>query len=143
MEFESQKFVKFIKSAWAKYETGLVLGLGLILIAIISFEFGYVQGRSGKTAPIVIEKASGSLKTGPESPVDATMGTNTTATPKAPIQADLPIPANCAYVASKNSNKFHVATCQWAKRIKPENLVCFKSAEDAIAQGKLADKCVK
>ncbi len=132
-----------LKAFWIKNEKELILGLGLILIAAISFEFGYVQGKSGKTSPIVIEKASGSLKTGSESPVGATMGSNTTAAPKAPIQAD-PIPANCAFVASKNSNKFHEPNCQWAKKIKPENLVCFKSAEDAAAQGRVPDKgCVK
>jgi hypothetical protein len=54
------------------------------------------------------------------------------------------LPADCAFLASKNSTKFHTATCSWAKRILPKNRVCFKSAEAAIAQGKVGDKgCIK
>ena len=37
---------------------------------------------------------------------------------------------DCLYVASKNSNIYHKPDCKWAKRIKPENLICFKSIEE-------------
>lgn len=46
----------------------------------------------------------------------------------------------CAYVGSKNSDKYHYASCQWAKKIKPENLVCFKNIEEAKAKGYSACK---
>ena len=36
----------------------------------------------------------------------------------------------CLYVASKNSNLYHKPECKWAKRIKPENLICFHSKEE-------------
>ncbi len=36
----------------------------------------------------------------------------------------------CLYVGSKNSNKYHLPDCKWAKRIKPENLVCYHSEEE-------------
>jgi hypothetical protein len=39
------------------------------------------------------------------------------------------------YVWSKNSNKYHYPTCRSAQKIKPENLVTFKSANDAKAAG--------
>lgn len=37
---------------------------------------------------------------------------------------------NCLYVGSKNSDKYYPPDCKWAKRIKPENLICFKSEEE-------------
>jgi hypothetical protein len=40
------------------------------------------------------------------------------------------------YVASKNSKVFHKADCQFAKRIKPENLVIYNTRDEAIKAGK-------
>jgi micrococcal nuclease len=36
----------------------------------------------------------------------------------------------CLYVASKKSKVYHSPDCKWAKRIKPENLICFHSEEE-------------
>jgi len=36
----------------------------------------------------------------------------------------------CLYVGSKNSKLYHKPDCKWAKRIKPENLVCYHSEEE-------------
>jgi hypothetical protein len=40
------------------------------------------------------------------------------------------------YVASKNSKVFHKADCQFAKRIKPENIVIYNTRDDAVKAGK-------
>lgn len=40
------------------------------------------------------------------------------------------------YVASKNSKVFHRPDCEWVKKIKPDNLIGFKSREDAINSGR-------
>ena len=40
------------------------------------------------------------------------------------------------YVASKNSTVFHTLTCRSAKRISPENLVAYKTRQEAINAGK-------
>jgi hypothetical protein len=45
-------------------------------------------------------------------------------------------PAEYKYVASKNSNVFHRPNCSSAKRIKPENLVGYRSRDEAINTGK-------
>lgn len=37
---------------------------------------------------------------------------------------------DCLYVGSKNSNKYHTTACKFAKKILPENLVCYKSEEE-------------
>lgn len=44
-------------------------------------------------------------------------------------------PGDCAYVGSKNSNLYHLPTCAAAQRIKPENRLCFASAEEAAQKG--------
>ena len=36
---------------------------------------------------------------------------------------------------SKNSNKYHYPDCRWAQKIKPENLIKFKSPEEAQKAG--------
>ncbi len=36
----------------------------------------------------------------------------------------------CLYVASKNSKMYHSPDCKWAKRIKPENLICIHSESE-------------
>lgn len=45
--------------------------------------------------------------------------------------------------ASKNSNKYHYPDCRWAKKIKPNNLVVFKSSEDAVKAGYIPCKICK
>ena len=40
------------------------------------------------------------------------------------------------YVASKNSKVFHRSDCKWAKRIRPKNLIGFKSREGAVKSGR-------
>ena len=37
---------------------------------------------------------------------------------------------DCLYVGSKNSKLYHDPECKWAKRIKPENRICYKSEEE-------------
>lgn len=44
--------------------------------------------------------------------------------------------ADYQYVASKNSEVFHIPTCRSAKRISPENLVVYKTRQEAINAGK-------
>lgn len=34
---------------------------------------------------------------------------------------------DCLYVGSKNSKTYHKPDCKWAKKIKPENLVCYRT----------------
>ena len=46
------------------------------------------------------------------------------------------------FVASKKANKFHVAKCDWAKRISKANQILFNSEEEAKSQGFEADRCV-
>jgi len=145
MEFQSEKFIKFIKSFWLKYEPKIVLGLGLILVAVISFEFGLIQGRKGDNRPMIIEKPILGQNVDAQTPsVSAPQAQNSAVETKIAPESISASTKDCAFVGSKNSNKYHLPTCQWAKRILAKNMVCFKSAEDAVAKGYQADKgCVK
>jgi hypothetical protein len=39
------------------------------------------------------------------------------------------------FVGSKNSNKYHKLTCNWAQKISPSSKVTFKTASDAATAG--------
>lgn len=47
------------------------------------------------------------------------------------------------YVGSKNSDKYHLTSCQSAKRIDPDNLVSFDSRESALKEGYVPCKVCK
>ena len=47
------------------------------------------------------------------------------------------------YVASNSSDIFHKPDCRWAKNISPENLIIFKTREQAIKAGKRPCKWCK
>lgn len=54
------------------------------------------------------------------------------------LQSDcvnLGCPKGTSAVGSKNSDKWHYCNCRWAKRIKAENLVCFKTTKEAESKG--------
>ena len=40
------------------------------------------------------------------------------------------------YTASKNSDVFHLPTCQWAKKISEKNRVYFQTYQEALSSGK-------
>jgi len=126
---------------WLKYEKKIILSIGIILIVAISFEAGFLQGQKNKQEPVVINKiASANVPNSCECKTDTNSASADTK-----ISGDTGAPTtekqNCAYVASKNSNKYHLATCQWAQRIKPENKICFSSAEEAQKRGYIGAKC--
>ncbi len=56
---------------------------------------------------------------------------------------DAAAPTKDTYVASKKSRVFHKSTCSSAKRILPENLVHYKTRQDAIDDGKRPCKLCK
>jgi cytoskeletal protein CcmA (bactofilin family) len=140
MEVESQKHIKSIKSFWTKYEYKIVLLIGFLLVAIVSFEFGYVRAGNINSNPIVIEKSAASPEISLEGQVGGIIKSESAASEKTSVEADSQVattPLDCAFVGSKNSNKYYPPTCSYAKRIKPENLACFKTAAEAVAQGRI------
>ena len=47
------------------------------------------------------------------------------------------------YVGSKQSNKYHLPDCKWAKKISPKNLVKFKTVAEAKKAGYVPCKVCK
>jgi len=47
----------------------------------------------------------------------------------------------CVFIGSKASDKYHLPTCRWVEKIKPENRICFSSKEEAEKAGYLPAKC--
>ncbi|HBI34012.1 MAG TPA: hypothetical protein DEA43_03345 [Candidatus Moranbacteria bacterium] len=134
-----------IKDFFIKNETKIVLFVGFCLISAISFEFGVLQGQKWQQKPLVIEKPSDTREgqqTATQGNLEASSATKTITTPQIAVQgAATTNTSSCAYVGSKNSDKFYLPTCSYAKRVKPENLVCFKTAEEALSQGRTESKC--
>jgi hypothetical protein len=59
-----------------------------------------------------------------------------------PKAARASVPARAArYVASRRGKVFHVPDCRNAKRIKPSNLVTFKTREEALKRYRPAQDC--
>jgi hypothetical protein len=130
-----------VKDFWVNYEPKIILVSALILVAVIAFEFGLMQGQKWQNKPLIIEKSAQAITCTPEGEKPAP-GANLS--PSEPLVNPAANKQACAYVGSKNSNKYHLPTCQWAKRIKPENVVCFKSVEDVAGKNYQPDKgCIK
>ena len=136
---------------WLKYEKKIVLAVGMIFIAAVAFEAGYLHGQKNKQEPVMINKIANSDECSANVQANSvvansnsSLGDSTTAQSDNPARIASQSDAGgqkCAFVASKNSNKYHLATCQWAQKIKPENKICFSSAEEAQKRGYQGAKC--
>jgi len=136
---------KKLKEFFQQHEVKIALLAGFVLVAAISFESGLIQGKKGQISPLVIEQTAQAQDLGAQAAAaSAPEASKTVPDAKiSPTSANIPA-ADCAFVGSKNSNKYHLPSCRFAKLIKPTNLVCFKSAADAVAQGRQPDKgCIK
>ena len=122
--------------------------LGLVLVGILSFEAGLLFGRMEQKASVVLSlpAAPQSLGSAPTQGDPAATQPEGTLTQVEPIAAKIgstgSVTTECVYVGSKNSNKYHLSRCAVAKRIKPENRVCFASEEEARQRGYVAS-CLK
>ena len=142
---ERLKKVKLkVRKFWERYEVKIVVAAGLILVSIISFEAGILKGKNWQQEPLIIEKVAESsmlktadLQNGAAKPSSsASENSNTNVAGASDIAKK-----DCAFVGSKNSNKYHLPTCRYAKRIKPENIICFSDEEDAKNKGYIPAKC--
>ena len=142
--FKESKIGRF----WLVYEQKIVLAAGIVLIAAISFEAGFLHGQKNKQEPVVVNKTA-TIELASANTTQGQTNTSTNNTKTAPADNKTASVENtatdstqkCAYVASKNSNKYHLPTCRYAQNIKPENKVCFSSKEEAEGRGFQGAKC--
>jgi hypothetical protein len=139
-----------IKDFLKQNESKIILSIGFILVSVLSFEAGIMKGQSTKQNQIVVNEGGSSNVCGTASEQAPEAQNLTQEASRIGGSANIPAQTlsadkqNCAYVGSKNSNKYHLPTCRWAKNIKPENVVCFSDENDAKLKGYLPDKnCIK
>lgn len=105
-------------------------GFIVILVAIISFILGRLSVENSHSAtkpavqmiePINLTATVPQMNSVEISPKDSTISTKTD--------------TNDQFVASKNGKRYYTKDCAGAKRIKPENLISFKSREQAESAG--------
>lgn len=122
----------------------LLILFGVLLVGILCFEAGILQGEATQTKPLILslpaleERAAPSDTSDPSTDQKNQMGLLGVE----PIATKITESAGCVFVGSKNSNKYHAPQCATAKRIKPENKVCFSSKEEAERRGYVAS-CLK
>lgn len=144
MSTEKPKNGRFskIREFWLKYESKIILIFAFILVAFLAFEAGILKGQSLQKSALIIEKPTECINTPDSSQEDQKTQNLTTKEVSTKIGEETP--QTCQFVASKNSDKYHKADCSNAKRIKPENRVCFGTEEEAQSKGyKRAGCCFK
>lgn len=99
----------------------IVLCIGVFLIAVIAFGLGRLSYNIGHQEPIEI--------------IESNMF-------KAEIKPETGESKQAVFVGSRNSNKYHLPDCQWAKRIKKENEIWFKSEKEAQEKGYESCSCI-
>ncbi len=138
-----------LKNFWSKHDEKFILAVGIVLIAGISFEAGFLRGQKNEQEDqqIVVNRTecppqvAGETITPEDKTPVAEVTASASAEPSNTSSADQnenqisQEKQNCAFVASKNSNKYHLPSCRWAERIKKENQICFSSREEAESRG--------
>ncbi|MFH1392323.1 MAG: Ada metal-binding domain-containing protein [bacterium] len=110
------------KELFIKNQDKIVLCVGVILIALIAFGLGRLSYNIGsKSAPIEI--------------IDNNIF-------RAEIGETISEQKEGIFVGSKNSNKYHLPDCTWAKKIKKENEIWFKSEKEAQEKGYQPCSCI-
>jgi hypothetical protein len=126
-----------------KYKEKIVLAASIVLIAAISFEAGFLKGEGNRKEPIVVNQPACApcpkVEKNANVSADSSLS-QSNSQKKVEVQPSVEN-QECAFVASKNSNKYHLPTCQWAMKIKPENRICFSSKEEAEKRGYQPAKC--
>lgn len=135
---------KEAKKWFLKREKTILLAVSFGMGVAFSFEMGVLFERGRGSEMLVVEKPTESLAQTRENKTAlaeipqkaAVAGAEQSAKPNA---TDTHVSAqNCVFVGSKNSRKYHSPSCSYAKRIKPENRVCFSGKEDAEKRGYVA-----
>ncbi len=125
------------------YKERLFIFIGVVFASALAYQAGVLQSSMYQSeplvislpavaAPIVLEKEDVSKAPSLSSGLQRVVSEG----------KNMGLLKECVFVGSRNSNKYHLPTCAPAKRIKPENKVCFASKEDAEKRGYLAG-CLK
>lgn len=120
-----------------EYGERLGLLLGVLLVAALSFEAGYFSHGMKSEGMITV-----TLAPVPIANVAPAVAGDAVVVSEIESGASPTKHTECPYIGSKNSNKYHLASCAVAKRIKPENRLCFASQTEAEKRG-YVPSCLK
>lgn len=132
-----------IRQWFSENKERLLVLLGVLLVGSLCFEAGLLQGKATPGASLQL-----TIPAAPSEDISPkTIAPVLESPASAPVLVGEPVAAKesgmpCVFVGSKNSNKYHLATCPVAKRIKLENRICFSSKEEAEKRGYSAS-CLK
>lgn len=134
------------------YQEKLLIFLGFILVFFTGAFSGYFYFAEQSGDNIIIEEASQDCRDlfNTEVVNDCNSGNNSDINSQAQIKgeqnnSDSIILQNKTgmFVASKNSKIYHLPDCNYAKKIKEENKIYFKSAEEAREKGFSPHSCAE
>ncbi|MCK5080775.1 MAG: hypothetical protein KAQ63_01305 [Candidatus Moranbacteria bacterium] len=128
------------------YQERILFGVIIVLIAVISFRAGMIKEREQQSMELKVF-LNNEQKLNVEDKKAIALGKavqrkGLTETVESSI-VSRENEKECQFVGSKNSDKYHTMSCQWASRIKPENIVCFESVEEAERRGYIPASCNK
>jgi len=134
------QFQNFVKDNQAD----IVLVISIILIALISFGLGRLTAPEIVKEPVTIEEPLSSQSAAISGQLTSTTTEEILGQENIERQGNTEIASTSSnetsnekgiIVASKYGKKYHWPWCSWAKKIKPENQVWFKSEAEAQKAG--------
>lgn len=138
-----------IKEFFKQNEADIILIIGIVLIALISFGAGWLMGNkktlnNDSVSGIINNDKVSVEEMAPENKETIQPTTNqsenivssqkTTSVNNQQTNTSSQN-SQCKYVGSKNSDVYHLPECSGAQRIKEENKRCFSSKEEAEKSG--------
>lgn len=139
-----------LQKFWEENDQKILAVLAIFLTAVVSFQAGKSYENEVKPAEIKVSLNQSAQSNPAEEKIKVLGETmqrkgiegQTDASGSAQGNSN-PQVANteCPLVGSKNSDKYHLSSCSYAAKIKPENRVCFSSDQDAQAKGYKPAQC--
>ena len=139
----------FLRNFWEKHGTLFLIILAAALFFVVAFKLGQLEKESESAAKINIVLAE--KKESPPTELRAkvieetlerkNIENNIDITTSDKINNQTTAENECAFIASKNSTKYHLPNCSNATRIKDSNKICFASEEEAKSKGYERAKC--
>ncbi|KKU19526.1 MAG: hypothetical protein UX53_C0004G0025 [Candidatus Azambacteria bacterium GW2011_GWB2_46_37] len=120
-----------VKNFAVEYQDRIVLIIGIVLIALISFGLGLLYNREISKEPIIIEEPA-QYRTAESRETKSSGAAEPSAVAS---QEQINQSQGEVVVASRNGTKYHLPSCSGAKQIKPENKITFSSSKEAEAAG--------
>jgi hypothetical protein len=115
----------------------------LAVIVGLSFYLGYEEGSNTKSVgekQIVFSCPNTILDKQRITSLPSQNSSNLTASATSDVSENS-TQSSGAYMGSKNGTKYYTPNCPASKRIKPENVIWFQSAQDATLQGYSKGSC--